>query len=85
MKEENESYRVEILVISLMIDVAVFWLLARFRLIGVEEAYAFVHCPSDFFPVLIYRTCLYGAGFTILAAVPIINFLVPNFRHKRGK
>ena len=85
MKEENESYRMEILAISLMIDVAVLWLLARFRLIGVEEAYAFAHCPSDFFPVLICCTCLYGAGFTILAAVPIINFLVPNFRHKRGK
>lgn len=74
MKEENESYRVENLAISLMIDVAALWLLARFRLIGVEEAYVFAYCPSDFFPVLISRTCLYGAGFTILAVVPIINF-----------
>ena len=85
MKKENESYRVEILVISLMIDVTALWLLARFSLIGVEEAYAFAHYPNDFSPVLIYCTCLYGAGFTLLAAVLIINFLVPNFRHKRGK
>ena len=56
-----------------------------YRLLGVEAAYAFAHCPNDFFPVLIYRTCLYGAGLVILAAVPIINFLVPNFRRKRGK
>lgn len=56
-----------------------------YRLLGVEAAYVFAHCRDEFLPVLIYRMCLYGVGFVILAAVPVLGFLIPRFRRKRGE